>query len=93
MAVEIDGVLVSDKERRKLNKLKKKPKKEKTIVGEHIYYIAPKHDNFRLYEWVITKDFGDNTVEVEVRSRYKKDNTLKIHNKILPLNKIRIEKE
>jgi len=80
MAIEIEidwkKTLVSDKERKKLNRrelipLKKKIKVWELIKWSAIYFLWERADNFPIYEWKIIEELWDDKFKVNVRRRTK----------------------
>ena len=67
MAIKRNGVLVSDKEARRLKKLEETPKKvKKSLIGASIYFF----EWINMFDWKILSDEKDWMIEVEAWSTY-----------------------
>lgn len=94
MAVQINWQLVTEKERKKINKRNLKNTSQKLKVnemwiGSFIYYISDQTDNYRMYEWKILEFLKDDFVKISVKSRYVGDSD-ESQIKVIKKNRLRL---
>lgn len=87
MAIYIDidwkQTLVTDRERKKLQRRKVKPLKKKVKLNSFrvwslIYFIADSNDDFRMYEWKIIEELCNNRFKVKVLACREKGGAFRI---------------